>query len=141
MFTDYEEVHNYYLDENDGFYRIDAWEKGKDEGQVVAYVHAKTGDAVISEPLAHLSGMVKEAIESLQKEIRKTKAEEVSDGYACVHLAVDGRYDVFVPMDSVEKMKESAMQKWYEADFGDLHEADMKIVYIQDPEGNYVYEI
>lgn len=140
MFTDYEEVHNYYLDENDGFYRIDAWEIGKEEGQVVAYVHAKTGDAVISEPLAHLSKKVKESIKLLQEEIRAAKNETIPDNYACVHLAVDGRYDVFVPMDSVEKMKDSAVQKWYDADFGDLHEADMKIVYIQDPEGNYVYE-
>ena len=140
MYKDYEEVRNDYLNEEDGFYRIDAWEEGKTWGQVVAYVHAKTGDAVITEPFAHLSKKVKEAIKSLQEEIRAAKTETILDNYACVHLSVEGRYDVFVPMDSVEKMKDSATQKWYDTDFGDLHEADMKIVYIQDSEGNYVYK-
>ena len=75
MFEDYAEVRNDYLDESDGFYRIDAWKTADDdeEGKVVAYVHAASGDAVITDPLAHLSKKVKESIEELQKEIRAPK--------------------------------------------------------------------
>ena len=72
MFGDYAEVRNDYLDDADGFYRIDTWmtDDDNEEGKVVAYVHAKSGDAVICEPLAYGSRKVKEAIEELQREIR-----------------------------------------------------------------------
>ncbi len=140
---DYAEVKNDYLDETDGFWRIDAWETGDydEEGKVVAYVHDASGDAVITEPLARLSEKVKEAIEDKQREIRAKSVKTVPDDYVCVHIAIEGRYDAYVPRGTVDEMKEAGIQEYYGADFGELHDVDCKgVVYIEDADGKYLYE-
>lgn len=136
---DYAEVRNDYFDETDNFWRIDAWETDDDneDGKVVAYVHT-SGDAVICEPKARNSALVKEAIKELQQRIKEKS--KIPDDYYCVHMAIEGRYDAYVPYGPLQEMIDAATQAYYEADFADLHETDMKIVYVEDPNGNFVYE-
>ena len=137
---DYVEVRNDYFDESDGFYRIDAWESDEDEGEVVAYVHGKSGDAVITAPKAHLSRKVKEAIEQLQDQIRRGPEENENTCFVRIALK-DARYETVIPKGTVDEMKQAAVAAYYDADFGDLYECEIdEIVYIQDHEGNFLYE-
>ena len=68
------------------------------------------------------------------------KKRTVPDDYCCVHYAITGRYDAYVPKGTIEEMKAAGIQEYYGADFGDLHEAEADIVYIQDADGNFLYE-
>ena len=123
---------------NGKFYAIEARNERESERKTIAFVHAASGDVAFCEPEAETDGKVKEAIDRILKEIGK--GQEVPDDFCFAHLKVEGRFDVRVPKGTVEEMKEAAAQEWYGADFGELTEADMEIVYIQDADGNWLYE-
>ena len=73
-------------------------------------------------------------------EINAENGSGSSDGFCVVHFKVEGRYDVRIPRAELEEMKKAASEKWSEADFGELEDADAEIVYVQSPNGEYLYE-
>lgn len=68
----YSEVRNDYYDEEDHFYRIDAWKTGDDneDGKVIAVVHYPSADVYYIEPEAMSSPMAQEAIKERVEAIK-----------------------------------------------------------------------
>ena len=66
----YEEVRCDYIDENDNFWRVDAWKHGNEQGEVVAYIDDLSGRVLYNQPLAITDELVKEVIEEKVKEIK-----------------------------------------------------------------------
>ena len=77
--NDYAEVRCDYFEEEDGFWRIDAWKTDDDweEGSVVGYIDGITGNCIITKRRAQKSALVKETIKEKQAEIRSLLTDRI----------------------------------------------------------------
>ena len=139
---DYYRVDNEYLDEESGFYCIKVWKTpdADDKGVTVAYVHATTGDYIITDPDARKSGKVIASVHSLCDRIKKVYTAPIPGNYGVVKMAVEGRYEAYVPVDTVENMINKAREMYEDANFGELSEIEMKVVYVCDENDDFLYE-
>lgn len=66
-----------YLDETDGFWRVDAWKTDSDaeEGKVIAYIDDKDGRVLYTNPIAIIDPYVAEIIYDRINEIKSRNAE------------------------------------------------------------------
>lgn len=64
MKTKWSEIRIEYMDEEDGFWRVDAWQTDDDseEGKVIALIDDLTGRVIYLEPLARMDEMAQEVI-------------------------------------------------------------------------------
>ena len=69
----YEEVRCDYNNE-EGFWCVDAWKTNKEEGEVIAAIHDKTGDIFYIDPMARVSPLTQEVIKEKVKEIKNDLA-------------------------------------------------------------------
>jgi len=60
-----------YIDEDDLFWRVDAWKSADDdeEGKVIAYIDDLTGRVIYTDPIARVDEYVQEIIKEKKKEI------------------------------------------------------------------------
>lgn len=57
-----------------------------------------------------------------------------------VNYTVEARYIAEVEADSLEEAMELAQDKFFEANFGEAEDIDGDVIYIEDNDGNYVWE-
>ncbi len=56
-----------------------------------------------------------------------------------VACKIDGRFYAEVKANSLKDAEKRAIEKFSDADFGELEDADMEVIHIEDPNGNYKY--
>ena len=69
------EIRCNYMDEEDRFWRVDAWKTDNDneEGHVIAYIDDITGRVLYTDPLARVDTTAQEIITNMQKQILEHK--------------------------------------------------------------------
>ena len=148
----YEEVRCDYIDEDDKFWRVDAWLPGKEEGEVIAYVDDLTGRVLYNTPEARFDAAAQEEIRAKVNEI-KNHASIVFPATSCVMkepepagyfvtFAIDGRLSVEVSPNNmnVKDILDAAGNNYLDADWSKLDVVSGVPVTIEDPYGDIIWE-
>jgi hypothetical protein len=57
-----------------------------------------------------------------------------------VTFRIDGRFVTKVTAENLEEAKKTALENYYDADFGSLECVDSEIVIVEDENGSFLYE-